>query len=744
MNTRWSMLSLLMGAMLIWTGSASRAQQLEENGDKTLSPYFFVRSDDPEVDQLPLKATSVLAHIAGVIADVRVTQVYMNEGEHPLEAIYTFPASTRAAVYGMQMRIGARTIVAEIREREAAKQEYEKAKEEGKSASLLEQERPNVFQMHVANILPGDTIAVELRYTELLVPTEGVYEFVYPTVVGPRYASPSAEGEEWVETPYFHEGEAPSYTFDLTVDLAAGLPIQEVICASHAVEVQYDGPSFATVRLDESEEYGGNRDYILHYRLAGDEIESGLLLYEGEEESFFLLMVQPPKRVPVEQIPPREYVFIVDVSGSMRGFPLSISKELLRDLLSHLRPTDSFNVLLFAAGSAVLAEQSVPATEENVVDAIDVIDNQKGGGGTELLPALRRALALPRAGEGYARTIVIATDGYVMVEGETFDLMRERLGEANMFAFGIGKSVNRFLIEGMARVGMGEPFVITEPEGASAQAERFRRYIESPVLAQVDVDFGDFEVYDVEPPSIPDVLAERPVIVFGKWRGQPQGQITLGGYAGDGMYTVAVDAGDAVPLDTNGALRYLWARHRITLLSDYNQLKESDPRIQEITALGLTYNLLTKYTSFVAVDKVVRADGSEVVTVKQPLPLPEGVPDEAVGDWGGGGASAVEADESEGAILPLRLVLQQNVPNPFNAETLIRFTVDGMYRIHLAVYNLSGQRVATLLDGYVPRGTHSVVWDGRDDAGRELGSGVYLCRLETRGHSTVRKLVLIR
>jgi len=739
------MLPLFMGAILVLAGSASRAQQPEENADKTLSPYFFVKSDDPEVDQLPLEATSVLVNVAGVIADVRVTQVYTNEGERTLEAIYTFPASTRAAVYGMQMQIGARTIVAEIREREEAREEYEKAKEEGKSASLLEQQRPNVFQMNVANILPGDTIAVELRYTELLVPTEGVYEFAYPTVVGPRYASPSAEGEAWVETPYSHEGEAPPYTFDLTANLAAGLPIQEVICASHTVEVQYDGPSLATVRLDESEEYGGNRDYILHYRLAGDEIESGLLLYQGEEESFFLLMVQPPKRVPVEQIPPREYVFIVDVSGSMNGFPLSISKELLRDLLSHLRPTDCFNVLLFAAGSAVLAEQSVPATEENIGQAIYVIDKQKGGGGTELLPALRRALALPRAGEGYARTVVIATDGYVMVEEETFDLMRERLGDANMFAFGIGKGVNRFLIEGMAHVGMGEPFVITDPEGAPAQAERFRRYIESPVLTQIDMDFGSFDVYDVEPPGIPDVLAERPVIVFGKWRGQSQGEITLQGRAADGVYTVAVDAGDVVPLDTNAALRYLWARHRITLLSDYNRLRESDPRIQEITNLGLRYNLLTKYTSFVAVDKVVRADGSEIVTVKQPLPLPEGVSDLAVGGgWGGPTAVEERAYGFYSTVQPLQLVLHQNVPNPFNAETTIRFTLADTYWIHLGIYNLAGQRVATLLDGSMPRGIHSIVWDGTDDAGRELASGVYLCRLETQEYGVVRKLVLIQ
>ncbi len=635
-------LTFFVLAASIFIGAAAVAGQ-GESEDRTLSPYFFVKSESPDVDQLPLKSTTAAVNISGVIADVKVTQVYKNEGKHALEAVYIFPASTKAAVYGMKMTIGERVINAKIKKRDEARREYEQAKQQGKSASLLEQQRPNVFQMNVANILPGDIIKVELSYTELLVPTDKAYEFIYPTVVGPRYSNQPAEtalpSEKWVQNPYLHQGESPNYTFDIKVNLSAGLPIQQIYCTSHKVNVTYDGKSNAAVNLDNSENYGGNRDYILKYRLAGEQIESGLLLYRGEHENFFLLMLQPPKRVASAQIPAREYIFIVDVSGSMHGFPLDISKKLLKDLIGHLRPTDKFNVLLFSGGSSILSEQSLPATPENISKAINVIENQEGGGGTELLPALKRALSLPKP-EGFSRTVVIATDGYVSVEEKAFDIIRNNLENANMFAFGIGSSVNRHIIEGIAHVGMGEPFIITKPEEASSKAETFRKLIQYPVLTNIKVNFIGFDAYDVEPVSIPDVLSDRPVIVFGKWRGMPQGKITVSGISGKNAYKEEIVVNKAIPLKTNSALQYLWARHRITLLSDYNLLRPDDKRIKEVTDLGLKYNLLTAYTSFVAVDTEVRNKNSQPTTVNQPLPLPEGVSNYAVGAMGRIAASA--------------------------------------------------------------------------------------------------------
>jgi Ca-activated chloride channel family protein len=620
-------------ALLLVFGSTAYAHP-PEGEDRTLSPYFFVQSDDPEVDHLPLRSTSALVNISGVIADVQVTQVYKNAGKRPIEAIYVFPASTRAAVYGMKMRIGERVIEAKIKKREDARREYEQARDRGQSASLLEQQRPNVFQMNVANIMPGDEIQVELKYTELLVPTDRVYTFVYPAVVGPRYSTQRAENapasELWIQNPYLHQGEPPTYTFGMTVNILAGMPIQDLSCSSHKVTAGFDGPGTATVRLDKSEIRGGNRDYILHYRLGGDGVQSGLLLFAGEKENFFLLMMQPPKRVAKKNIPGREYIFIVDVSGSMHGFPLEVAKKLLRDLIGNLRPKDKFNVLLFSGGASVLAEESLAATPENIRRAIQTVERQRGGGGTELLPALKRALRMPKA-EGDSRTFVIVTDGYVTVEEEAFDLIRENLGRANLFAFGIGTSVNRHLIEGMARVGMGEPFVITKPEEAPAKADRFRKLIQSPVLTGIRVKFQGFQTTDVEPVAIPDVLAERPVVVFGKWRGLPRGTIVLTGTSGEGKYESIIEVGKVKPTGANASLRYLWARHRIALLSDYNRLRPNDQRKEQVTALGLEYNLLSAYTSFVAIDTQVRNQDGQAVTVRQPLPLPQGVSDYAVG-----------------------------------------------------------------------------------------------------------------
>ncbi len=596
-----------------------------------------------------------------------VRQIYENRGTRPIHARYVFPASTRAAVYGMTMTVGNVRIVARIKEREKARTEYETAKREGKSASLLEQSRPNVFTMNVANVLPGDTISVELKYTELLVPTEGVYEFVYPTVVGPRYSektgSEASPQDGFVQAPYTHQGEAPRSEFHLTGSVSTGVPIQEISSTTHHVLFRPTGQGRSDMTLADGERFSGNRDFILRYRLAGETISSGLLLYQGRDENFFLLVAEPPQAVDPDDIPPREYIFVVDVSGSMNGFPLDTSKALMRDLANVLRPSDALNVVVFASGTETFSPVSVPATRPNLSRALQFIGSKDGGGGTRLLEALKRAGSLPRQ-PGVSRSIVLLTDGYIDAEADVFDYVRGQLDDANFFAFGIGTSVNRLLIEGVARAGLGEPFIVTEPGQAADAASKLRRYIDSPVLTGIDLTYTGFDVYDVEPRKVPDLFANRPIVVFGKWRGAARGSIEISGRNGRSAYQASLPVAPESADVRHAALGHLWARTRIANLSDFGPSTPSEERVAEITALGLGYGLLTRYTSFIAVHEIVRRATEGADDVDQPLPLPEGVSDRAVGMTSGAEPELLWISGLVLALLGYALVLRARRPRP--------------------------------------------------------------------------------
>lgn len=613
------------------------SQDVSDGDLDSKSPYFVVLTDDPSVDQLPLKVTSVSVDVVGSIADVKVRQTYVNSGKNTLEAIYTFPMSTKAAVYAMKMSIGSRSVTAIIEESEKARADYEKAKMEGKHSSLLEQSRPNVFTMNVSNIMTGDTVVVELCYTELLVPENGEYKVVYPTVVGPRYVKAdqiaTSGSDKFTGSPYTHSGVMPTYDFSFSLTLNAPLPIRSVLCNTHKINVRRVSPSKSAVTLHESESDGGNRDVVVSYSLRGKDIQTGLMLYEGENENFFMMTVQPPSAVKRREIPPREYIFVLDVSGSMHGFPLEISKKLMRSLIDDIDDSDRFNVLLFSGSSQLFSDTSVVAVSENVDKAVGFIDNCRSGGGTEMLEALKRAYAIPRPVGDVSRTVVVVTDGYVNVEKEVFEFVRQNNDNTNLFAFGIGKSVNRYIIEGMAFVGNGEPIVVTNVDEAETQANRFRSYINTPVLSHIKLDIDKFQAYDIEPLTIPDMMAERPILIMGKYKGSPQGSLTVRGITGSGAFSQTYRLHNVLPDSNNAALRYLWARERIKYLEYLvgNNGRGDDSLARMILELGLQYNLMTNYTSFVAVDeKIVNVDG-KMVSVKQPLPMPQGVSDYALG-----------------------------------------------------------------------------------------------------------------
>ena len=703
------------------TEDSGEASEETDDGDKLLAPYFIIQGSGDEgaaVERFPLKSTDVVTNINGLIAETYVTQIYVNEGDVPINASYVFPTSSGVSVHGMKMIIGNEMITAQIKEKEEAKVEYEEAKSEGKSASLMEQKRPNVFTMDVANIMPGDTVSIELHYTELLAPTENVYEFIFPTVVGPRYAPPEessgedgdasgengepdgssvserdgesdgssvserdgepdgssvserdgepdgssvsggdsanagngisvgngsgtgsglSEDDSWIVSPYLADGATPPGDYNITVNLSTGVPIADITSKTHAIKVNKTDSSTAQITLAKPADYAGNRDFILKYKLTGESIQSGLVLAGGhgnngsfKEEQFFMLTIQPPERFEPEDIPPREYIFVLDVSGSMFGYPLDTAKELIHDLVADLKETDTFNLILFANDTMLLSPRSLPATAANIKTATKLIDEQEGGGGTSLLPALEDAIAVPKS-EDIARSIVIITDGYISNESEVISCITDNMDSASFFSFGIGSSVNDYLIKQVAGCGLGESFIVTDKEDAEESAENFRTYIEAPLLTDISITYKGFEVYDVEP-AVPSILyASQPIVLFGKWRGKPGGTITVTGKAGGEEYVQEIPVGNVTVDMESEAIRYLWARTHLDRIAGYGSVRNDESVKEEITQLGLEYNMITPYTSFIAVSEIIRNTDGDSKDVDQALPLPQRVSNLAVG-----------------------------------------------------------------------------------------------------------------
>jgi Ca-activated chloride channel family protein len=594
----------------VWVGNKPSDNELKQLNGEESSLQVKPGVETPTIIDFPLERTEVKAEVVSGVVHATVKQIYRNLGDECLNSRYIFPLPSKAAISAMSMKVGNRTVIGEIRTRKQARVEFQAALAAGQSASLLDQERPNVFAMELANIRPGETTEVHVEYSETLSPIDGVYAFAFPAVVGPRY------GVAW------QAGESAS-NLTTHVDLSVSPSCLGLESDLQIHDLNHDGGS------TQGHVVGVNADVVMKFWFTERAVGAQFLLASRGSEQYFSLAIQPPQRqlLSEEQISKREYLFILDVSGSMTGYPISLSKTLMSKLLrENVRAGDSLNILLFAGGSAVFsASGNVEATAENVASTLRWLDeNMFAGGGTELLPALRRAFALPRFHTAVARTIVVMTDGYVTVEREAFDLVRQNLGEGNVFVFGIGSSVNRYLIEGLARVGYGEPFVVTDEKDGEKVVTDLQRYIDTPVLTQVRLEFdGPFHPKQQEPPHLPDVFASRPIHVVGKWEGELSGNLKLTGRLADGEqweYSAALATIKATQMP---AVSLLWARARIATLGDYENLRfgwsiQSEPvdYEEEITALGLNYSLMTQYTSFVAVDsdpsgpEICRAQGN--------------------------------------------------------------------------------------------------------------------------------------
>jgi len=589
----------------------------------------------------PLKHTDVKAQISGFLSRVTVTQEFENPFQEKIEAVYTFPLPQNAAVDDMTMLVGDRTVRGKILRREEAEAVYEAAKTKGQTASLLNQERPNIFTQSVANILPGEQIKITISYVETLKYEDGSYEFVFPMVVGPRYipGEPTgASGDGFAPdtdrvpdasriTPQpVPDGMRVGHDVSLQVSLDAGVPIDGLTSKTHDVTVDRPDNHRAQVTLKDLATIP-NKDFILRYDVAGAKISDAVLTHPTPGGGFFTLILQPPERVTVQDVTPKELVFVLDTSGSMYGFPLEKAKETMKLALDNLYPYDTFNLITFSGDEHILFPEPVPATKENLAKAQAFLASRQGGGGTEMMKAIKASMD-PSDKSDHVRIVCFMTDGYV---GNDLEIIGEvqKHPNARVFAFGIGSSVNRFLLDNMARYGRGEVEYVGLNDDGSAAARRFHERVRNPLLTDVSVDWNGMAVSDVYPKTVPDLFSAKPVVITGRFTGNGKGVIRLRGKMSgrDFVREIPVDFSNA---QSHDVLATLWARTRVDDLmsQDFAGVQRGtmkDDVKQSIIQLGLDYRLMTQFTSFVAVEEMVVTDGGQPRRIDVPVEVPEGV-----------------------------------------------------------------------------------------------------------------------
>ncbi|HEY7095468.1 MAG TPA: VIT and VWA domain-containing protein [Terriglobales bacterium] len=600
----------------------------------------------------PLKHTEVRGTISGFLARVTVTQQFQNSAENAIEAVYTFPLPENAAVDDMTIQIGSRTIRGSIKERQEARAIYENAKRTGHVAALLDQERPNIFTQAIANIMPGEQVSVTISYTETLRYEEGSYEFVFPMVVGPRYIPGKPVGHEgpgWAPdtdevsdasriTPHVAaKGTRAGHDISLELAIDAGVPIIDLSSSSHQIDVEHTAMHTAVVNLRNQAEIP-NKDFILKYKVAGTQIADAMLTEAAPGKAkygtggYFTLILQPPARVPESDITPKELVFVLDTSGSMMGYPIEKGKELVEKALDELYPGDTFNLITFSGDTEVLFPEPVFPTAENIRRAKNFLISRNGSGGTEMMKAIRRALA-PSDSQDHVRIVCFVTDGYV---GNDMQIIGEvqKHSNARVFSFGIGSSVNRFLLDGMAKAGRGAVEYVTLNDDADEASKRLYERIRSPLLTDVSVNWGGLPVKDVYPSRIPDLFSGQPVVITGRYTTSAQGAIQLRGTRAGKPFSRDIPV-DFSSSGSEEAISTYWARQKVDDLMSQDwegaQTGQMNASLQkQITQLGLDYRLMTQYTSFIAVEeKVVNTNGT-LQRVEVPVEMPEGVSYEGV------------------------------------------------------------------------------------------------------------------
>ena len=602
---------------------------------------LYVQSEDGQQQVFPLKHTKVDAKIAGNVSQVEVTQTFTNPFEKPLEAVYVFPLPDEAAVSDMEITIGDRIIKGEIKKREEAQQIYEQARRQGQTAGLLEQERDNIFTQSLANIRPGEQIDVTIRYTDSLKFEKGDYEFVFPMVVGPRYI-PGTQIDRGSDTdqvpdasritpPVLKPGTRSGHDIEVSVAIDAGVPVQNLRSPSHQIQTQRRGKTFR-VQLA-NEDTIPNKDLILRYQVAGKQTQATVLTQADEQGGHFAVYLIPALEYEPEEIVPKDVVFLMDTSGSQRGEPLRQSQELMRRFINGLNPEDTFTIIDFANTATQLSTQPLANTPRNRNQALSYIDALEANGGTELMNGIRAVMNFPSAAEERLRSVVLLTDGYIGNENQVIAEVQQQLQPGNrLYSFGVGSSVNRFLLNRLAEVGRGAVQIIRQDEPTDAVIEKFFRQINNPVLTNIQVTWeGEGEPPEIYPNAPADLFANQPLVLFGRQSERNNGNLRIKGTAAGGStyeQTLPVNFNQG---SDNQAIAQLWGRARIKELMNQMFSGETKSGVEAVTETALAYRLLSQYTAFVAVSEEVRVEPDGTTRrVEVPVELPEGVSYEGI------------------------------------------------------------------------------------------------------------------
>ncbi len=613
----------------------TRSPRAQARMDDTLPRFGALMTKVAEKEvAIPLKHTDVKATVSGYIASVLVTQQFHNPYDGKIEAVYVFPLPENAAVNEFVMTVGERRIRGIIRERADAEKIYEEAKAQGYVASLLTQERPNIFTQSVANLEPGKAIDVSIRYFHTLAAVDGWYEFVFPMVIGPRYnpartrdgvgavarGSGGASGQK-TEVQYLAPGEHTEARVSLQLDVIA--PMEEHRVTSHRVSASQVAPDRARFTFANGSEVP-NKDFVFRYRLAGRGIKSQFLTHRDERGGFFNLMLVPPADLKQLVRTPLEMVFVLDCSGSMDGQPIAQAKAAVAHALRQLEPQDTFQLINFSSHASQLGSEPMPATQANVRRGERYLAALNAEGGTEMIHGIKAALNFPHD-PSRLRFVCFLTDGDIGNDAEILREVHARIGESRIFSFGVGSAPNRHLLDAMAKLGRGAVAYLGAQDDGGKVMDAFFDRIAHPALTDVRIDWGGLNVSEVYPRRVPDLFSGRPVVVAGRFSGKGVQTIRITGKAGGNKFELPLQVNLNANDPDHRALPSLWARQKIAALYDEAAWRQHFLVRWEVRKLALDYNLLSAYTAFVAVDGSERTAGRYGTTVPVPVPVPEGV-----------------------------------------------------------------------------------------------------------------------